>query len=206
MFKPTIFIDESGTLPDPKDKVILIAAVGVDQSRKLASIFKSIHKMRDLKEKQTELKFYKSGLKTKDLFFKALTKIEISIFLLIVDKMGKKIPDSPQHFAILNFLLLSEILHFYPEVEKVVFDRHFHKDKDLELFNKTIIKLLGEQKVNILHVNSQENKLVNVADMIAGATLAKESGKNPSFYETFKDKIVTETKINWPEAKRRLFY
>ena len=31
----TVFIDESGTLPDPKDRVVIVAAVGTATPRKI---------------------------------------------------------------------------------------------------------------------------------------------------------------------------
>lgn len=58
-------------------------------------------------------------------------------------------------------------------------------------------------KIN--HVDSKKDKNVNIADMIAGAVLAKETGKNKHFYEIFKNRIINESKLNWPEVKRKLF-
>lgn len=203
--KSVIFIDESGTLPDPKDRVIVVAAVGTENLSELDLIFKSVKKRRRLSEKPLELKFYQAGIKTKTLFFSKLSQQPISIFLLVVDKAGRKIPDSPENFAVLCGLLLSEIIHFYPNIQSINFDRHFHKAQDEELFNKTLLNFLDNRRLQIEHVDSKENYHVNVADMVAGATLAMMSGKDNSFYEMIKDKIVSEIKINWPEAKRRLF-
>lgn len=42
--KFTIFIDESGTLPDIKDKVIVIAAVGTSTPIIIDNIFKTLQK------------------------------------------------------------------------------------------------------------------------------------------------------------------
>ncbi len=203
MNKPTIFIDESGTLPDPKDRVIVIAAVGAEDLTGLSQTFRSIRKRRGIKEKHLELKFYKAGIKTKNLFFEKLSKQPVSIFVLVVDKMGRKIPDTPEHFAVLCGLVISEILHFYSGIQKIAFDRHFHKNHDENAFNKALKEFLGIQSLPLEHLDSQTNMMVNVADMIAGALLSKESGKNTSFYEMIKDQIVSETRLNWPEAKRR---
>ena len=38
----TIYIDESGTLPDPKDKVVIVAAVGTSSTTQITKIIKSI--------------------------------------------------------------------------------------------------------------------------------------------------------------------
>ncbi|OGE67115.1 hypothetical protein A3H85_01425 [Candidatus Daviesbacteria bacterium RIFCSPLOWO2_02_FULL_40_8] len=52
--------------------------------------------------------------------------------------------------------------------------------------------------------HSKTDYLVTIADMVAGTILAKESDKNSKFYEMIKSHIISETKLNWPEAKRRL--
>ena len=44
MKKVSIFIDESGTLPDPNDKVVIVAAVCATIPEKLSIISKSVRK------------------------------------------------------------------------------------------------------------------------------------------------------------------
>ena len=117
--------------------------------------------------------------------------------------MGRKIPDTPEHFAILCALLLREVVAYYVELPEVIFDRHFHRAKDREEFD-TYLQKFVEMPLFSLHVDSQENIQVNIADMVAGAILANERNKN-EYYLMIKDRIISETRINWPEAKRRLF-
>lgn len=201
--KTTIYIDESGTLPDIKDQVIVVAAVGTKLPNQLSLLFNKLRKRLKKKSKLSEIKFYTSGDRTKEIFFKHLIKEDLGIFVLIVDKKGRKIPDTPKHFALLCWLLLNEVANFYPEIKEIVFDRHFHQKEDLETFNDFLGELLGFQVI-FKHVDSQQIKEVNTADMIAGAVLAYIRGRNSQFYEIFKEKIVSETRINWPEARRRL--
>lgn len=202
--KVCIFIDESGTLPDPKDKVIIVAAVGTQTPIKIESIIKEIKKRGKHKKKISEFKFYTASEKAKTAFFKKIAYEPFDIFILIVEKMGRKIPDTPQHFAILCWLLLTDVFNFYYQVKKIVFDRHFHKNEDVKDFNQYLKKFLGKLPP-INHVDSQTDKKVNVADMVAGAVLAKETGKEKKFYLMFKKQIISETKINWPETKGKLF-
>ena len=199
----TIFIDESGTLPDPKDRVIIVAAVGTKSPSKIELIIKTVRKKGKFKKLTGELKFYTAGDKTKTAFFKEIAREQMSIFVLIVEKMGRKIADTPQHFAVLCWLLLSDVFSFYLQIKEIVFDRHFHRDKDIEKFNQLLQKLI-KNLPDLKHVDSKKNKKVNVADMVAGAVLAKETGKEDKFYKMFKKQIISETRINWPEAKRRL--
>ena len=44
MKKTTVYIDESGTLPDPQDKVIVITAVATDFPQQLDMILQSVRK------------------------------------------------------------------------------------------------------------------------------------------------------------------
>lgn len=196
----TVFIDESGTLPDPKDKVIVVAAVGTDKTQNLLKLIRKTRKIGLVKS--GELKFYTAGKKTKIRFFEALAKEDLAIFVLVVDKLGRKITDSPENFAALCWLLLKEVLEFYNGVPKVVFDRHFFRKIDQEEFDG-LLKGLLDRKMIFDHVDSQENKVVNMADMVAGAVLAFENGKDREFFNQAEKKIVSWKKFSWTEVKRR---
>lgn len=198
----TIFIDESGTLPDTKDKVIVVAAVGTSTPSVIDEIFKTLQKKRDIKKNTGELKFYTAGDKTKQLFFEKIAKEDFEIFILEVEKMGRKIPDTPEHFALLCWLLLNDVLSFFPDIKELIFDRHFSRDYDTEQFNKFLKQLLP-QLPDIQHVDSKKVKRVNIADMIAGAVLAHETGKNDKYYKMLAGQIISEKRLNWVEAKRR---
>ena len=149
----TIFIDESGTLPDPEDKFIVICGVGV-------------RKMKD-----------------------------------------RKIADTPENFALLVADLVNEINLWYNKIEKVylVMDRHFQRKVDQDKFNKFLkMKISKGLKYQIKHIDSQQNFLVNIADMAAGAILWKYSDKDVQFYNLIKENIVVEKIVNWPEIKRKV--
>ena len=201
-YKFTIFIDESGTLSDIKDKVIVVAAVGTNNVIKIDEIFKVLLKKERLRKQTRELKYYTSGDKTKRLFFENIIKNDFDIFILEVEKMGRKIPDTPEYFVFLCCLLLNDVFSFYTEISKIIIDRHFSRDYDVEKFNKTLKQLLPNLP-NILHVDSRKEKRVNVADMIAGAVLANETGKSTEYYKMFEKQIISEKRLNWVEAKRK---
>ena len=205
MKKVTVFIDESGTLPDPKDRVVIVAAVGTQAPEKLLIISKSVRKFQ--KRKSTaEIKFYKAGERTKKKFLENLASQDLEVFVLIVEKQGKKIEDSPENFALLCWLILEECLLFYEKkIKEVVFDRRFHQKKDQELFNRILPKLLG-QKINFTHADSQKDSRVNTADMVAGSLLWLKTGKDSSFYELIKPKIVSEKLVNWRQIKKKFWH
>lgn len=204
MNKKIIFIDESGTLPDPKDTIIVLAAVVSISPEELVKISKYVRKF--LKKKNTqEIKFYTLGDRTKKKFLKLLSNQNIDIFVLIIEKKGKKIEDSPENFALLSSFLLEDCLLFYKNTTiEIVFDRHFHRKKDQEKFNLILAKLLKRQ-VKILHVNSQEDTRVNAADIVAGSALWSSTGKSAIFFEIIKNKVVVEKRVSWKQLKARFY-
>ncbi|OGM29548.1 hypothetical protein A2630_00965 [Candidatus Woesebacteria bacterium RIFCSPHIGHO2_01_FULL_44_10] len=202
MGKVVVFVDESGTLPDPKDKIIVVAAVGTLSPNKMERVITQSRKTGDFKKAKGEIKYYTAGDRTKKLFFEKFVKEKPEIFVLVVEKMGRKIPDTPENFAVLCWLLLVDVIAFYGEIKEVIFDRHFSKETDITRFNQKLVKHL-ENKFSIWHVDSQNDKRVNVADMVAGAVLAYESGRDNRFYEVLQRRIISLKHLNWTEAKRK---
>jgi len=204
MKQVVIFIDEAGTLPDPQDRVVIVAAVGSKLPQKLVAITKSVRKF--LKNKAlSEIKFYRAGERIKKKFLEKLTKEDLEIFVLTIEKHGQKITDTPENFALLCWLLLEDCLAFYQsQVVQVIFDRHFHRIRDQERFNRSLIQLL-KRKLDISHVDSQKDPRVNVADMVAGSLLWQKTGKDDQFYRLIKEKIVAEKVIDWKKLRGRFF-
>lgn len=200
----TIFIDESGTLPDPDDKVIVIAAVGTSSSSDLLDVTLKVRKhLQRSKKNIQEIKFYRSGDKTKIIFLKELVKKSVNIFTLSLQKDGQRISDSPENFAIICWLLLKECFLFYKDMKKtIIFDKHFHRRMDRNTFNTTL-KVLLQKNITIHHVDSMQDTRINAADFVAGSTFLYRKGKNTLFYTIIQKKLVCEKIMTWKEAKRR---
>jgi len=191
-----IYVDESGTLPDPTDTVVIIAAVATTKPEKLEYTTKNTRNS-PYKKIPAEIKFYRSGEKTKKRFFKNLTQQQIDIFILEVKKQGKSIPDSPLNYALLCWQLLIECQNFYPSTTlDIIFDKHFHKTSDQDKFQNILINLLGEN-LKIQQLDSQQNSIINTADMVAGSFLWSKTGKDTQFYDSIKDKVVIEKSLQW---------
>jgi len=202
----TIIIDESGTLPDPNDRVIIIAAVGTKLPERLSKLSKELRKKLAKKNKKvSEIKFYRAGKRTKKLFLSQLAKEDICLFVLIVEKNGQKIADNPENFAFLCGLLIKECQIFYKDkIRKIILDRHFFRESDQKRFNN-YLKQLFDLKVTMRHLDSQRNPEINSADMVAGSILWKVTGKDKVFYRMIKKLIISEKIINWKEVKQRFF-
>lgn len=124
----------------------------------------------------------------------------------MIDKKGQGIPDTPENFAVLSYILLEECLLFYKnkKIQAVIFDKHFHREADQQRFNAILLKLLGE-KLKIVHLDSSQNPEVNAADMVAGSVLWQYTDKDKLFYKLIKEKIVSEKILNWKQARARFF-
>jgi len=175
----TIFIDESGTLPDLNDKFIVISGVGIKKIKEAENIHSRV--LGSLRRKKTqlqEIKFYYAGRKTKHQFLSGIVSANFEIFILIVDKKGRKIIDSPENYGLLVADVMNEI-NFWYKNEKIDFivDRHFYRKVDQIKFQK-ILKKQVNKDMKIKQVDSRQNPLVNIADMVAGATLRKYNSKN----------------------------
>lgn len=202
----TIFIDESGTLPDPKDKFIVICGVGVKKVKEAENIISRIRiSLRQRKIKIQEIKFYYAGQNTKRRFLSGIVSANFEIFASVIDKKGRKIADTPENFALLVADLVNEINLWY-KIKKInlVLDRHFHRKVDEDRFNQFLkAKINKDLKYQIRHIDSRQNFLVNIADMVAGAILWKYGGKDLQFYDLIKENIIIEKIVSWPEIKRK---
>lgn len=200
----TIYIDESGTLPDSQDPVVVVAAVSTQAPGRLKSVAKIIRK-RYVKGNPPEIKFYRAGDRTKRKFLEKLASQDVEVLVLIVEKQNQSIADSPENFALLCWLLLEDCLLYYRnQIKQVVFDRHFYRAIDQDKFNQVLTGLL-DKPLSPIHVDSQTEPLVNVADMVAGSVLWAQTGKDNAFYQIIRSKIVSERVIKWKQIKTRFW-
>lgn len=209
----TAFIDESGTLPDPKDQFLVICAVLTDDEKEASEIINRVlvalrQTQNSLKLK--ELKFYHSRDAVKRIFLSTIISAGLKIFALIVDKQGRKITDSPENFASLVSELVGEIFLWHRGAKiDLVIDKHFSQsDKQME-FDKLLravldYKISGWELQNIRHIDSRSDLTVNIADICAGAVLWKHSKGKDQFYNIIKYNIVVEKIAGWPDIKRKI--
>lgn len=199
-----IYIDESGTLPDPNDKVIILAAIVTDTNNEILKLVKSVKKRSKLRKPTGELKYYTASEKSKKIFFNKLLTLNLDIFALIVDKNHAKIEDSPSNFALLSWILIEDVFDYYKDAKHFIFDKHFSNKLDIEKFNSKLQSFCAFPLI-IEHVDSSQNIIVNSADMIAGCILANETGKNMEYFEIIKKKILSIREINWKELKKKFY-
>lgn len=202
------FLDESPNLQDKSSffSVAIILTANPDE-KSYRSIFKRIRK-NVLKRKQREvpeLKFANSTHQLRVKVLKAISQRSIKISVFILDKAGRRIPDTPENYGIVAGFAVSEALKKHPVIV-LTFDKKYTKPKDQEKVEKTALKVVGRiSKKGVLqfkeHADSRTNSILQMADYIAGAVSFKYNLNDESYWEIIKDLIEQENKESWLEIK-----
>lgn len=198
-------IDESGRLYDPEDRILVIAVlvtqslVGLDKI-----IFKTRRKVpykgKRKIERFLELKFSLTGDKTRKLILKEIAKLEAKIYLLVVDKQGRRIKDNPEHYALLISKALVQPFKKNLHLEHVLIDKHFTSTNQQEKFS-FILQKNFRHSFFVEQLDSLQNPVITLADFIAGAVRLSYTGQDISFREIVKSLIKNEITTTWRQLK-----
>ncbi len=143
-----------------------------------------------------EFKFHYVGELTRRNVLTEINSLNARIYILVVDKMGRKIADTANNYFKLLKLLIQIILK-QEDVAQIKVGRHFRKGiKLLELDEKLAATFKG---VEILQTDSLADSRIDLADFIAGAMLRKYNKHNDQFACIFADQIKVEKKVKWNE-------
>ena len=131
----------------------------------------------------------------------ALAQKEIQIFWVAVEKQGQRIDDTPENYSLLVGELLKECLAYHPEV-KVFVDAHFNTPLQRDQFDHLLSEScqLPEPPV---HLDSQQDAVIQLADFVAGAILYQLTGKG-DFASLITEKVVVGKIVKWlPLSKNK---
>lgn len=195
-------IDESGRLADRRDKIIVFAALVTKSLVNLDKIIPQVKKKVPKKGKRgkerilAEIKFSKTGEKTRCQTLQIIAQKDFKLFILVIDKEGRKIIDNPANYARLIASLLKPAIKKFPDLTHIIIDRHFTYVLHREKFNDLVQKIL-KKKIFIEHLDSQQNTIVSLPDFVAGAIREAVIKKNFKYKEIIQKLIVGERKITW---------
>lgn len=203
-----ILVDESGRLYDPSDRLLVFTGVvasnliGLD--RIIPQVRKTIPRKGKRKKEKTlaEIKFYSAGDKTRLKALELISKCPLKVFVLVIDKEGRKITDNPQNYSLLVSSLLTPAFKKHPDIKHVIIDRHFTYVTQRERFNQLLLRHLGKE-VFVEHLDSQQNTIVSLPDFIAGAIRIAYTKGDVRFKEIIDSLIVWEKKITWRKLKKQ---
>ena len=206
-----IFIDESGTLPDRKDPFVVFAAVASSNPKNLNRVFSRVRlklppKGKVKREREiSEIKFRDAGDRTRSLVISGLIEESVDIFILVIEKGGRTIEDSPKNYAKLIAELIKLCKSYYDsKIKKVILDKHFDQTEKLETLTLELARLTDMETDKFDHVDSVLDIRVNLADFVAGSTLWERTGKDPFFKEIINrsGKVKSEIVRKWRENRR----
>ena len=193
-----VYIDESGDLGTKKtsSKYFIIAAIKVEDSKKLEKIIK---KTRRLSRKKmitsTEIKGGNLPYDLKIKILKKLNNIGYEVFIIVFDKKNRyKIGyehDNKETYDILASKLAKLI-----NIDKPTFifiDKSKNKLEEINNFNELFLNNLNniqKQPIKIEHVDSMHYKGLQMADLISWSTFQNFENENPEFLDMIKNKEV----------------
>jgi len=176
---PTIVyaaLDESGSLtadspffsmavvvtPDPLSLRHLIRRAASRSGKRLGRPLKNA----------AEIKWSNASQRIRALALAELAETDAEIFALTVLKGGRRIEDTPENYGILACEVLSLAWHLYPNIS-LALDRHFTSAAQVAAVNTLIHRKWPSQGLlSVVHVDSQRNTLVQLADLVAGSVYA----------------------------------
>lgn len=206
------FLDESPAL---SDNVLFfcvdIISTSDKTNKQLQNIIKRARK-RAVKKKLkslSEIKFHDSDERTRIYVLKEIAKHNVKIVVVVIDKEGRVVKDTPLNYGIAVAATIAEMLSVYP-VLNLTLDKKFTKPKQeaefLKYAQETVEKLTPKNKSVVINPpkDSKQDSLLQLADFVAGAIQAKYNNKDSHYVEVIKDEIVVEKMIKWTELKKRI--
>ncbi|MDQ3098893.1 MAG: DUF3800 domain-containing protein [bacterium] len=206
------FIDESPSLSDA-DFFFCIGIISTEDKTNI-TLRKIIKKARTRTVKKKlknapELKFNISDEKTRTYVLKELAKQNIEIIVLVVNKDGQKIADTPKNYALVVGNAVTEVVHHHPVVIVTV-DRKYTNTEQAQEFmsecSQIVVQNSPKNKSTSVAfetpTDSKSDSLIQLADFVAGAFNQKYNHNNKQFVEILEKKITTEKVVKWKALKK----
>ncbi|MBI4671810.1 MAG: DUF3800 domain-containing protein [Chloroflexi bacterium] len=202
------FVDESGSLPDLSAPVVVVAVLVVDaQDRGLERLIPKIRRglpgkgTRERERQLAELKFFKTSDKTRRQVLLALKQEAVTLFVLVVDKKGFTIPDTPSNHAMLMRQILPYCLERFPHLRRVFLDSHFAREVD-ERVRSQLIEADFDETIQVLAIDSMKESRINLADFVAGAVAFAHKHDDARYEELIRSKIAMYRVVRWDEKEK----
>jgi hypothetical protein len=202
-----VLIDESGRFGDKKSRIIVFAGIVSDSLVGLDKLTVYVKQKIPLKGKRkfekrlAEIKFSKTGDKTRESMLKEISEKDLRLFILVIDTGGRIVVDSPQNYGLIVTQLLFEIQKIH-QVTHIIIDKHFTYITQINEFNECVQELLGKE-LFIEHLDSQQNTIVSLPDFVSGALREYHTMGNEKWKGIIEKKIDYEEVITWKDLKQK---
>ena len=200
-----IYIDESGSLADPRCPIVTLAAVKTPSPKALRWIVKRA--MRGVQWKKSkrggpsELKFHSATENARVVVLEAMAREQVQVYALSVFKGAQIIPHTPENYGILLCVLLRMCGAGYEHIGELAVDMPFNVPQQRARLTAIVCESL-DLNVEPCYVDSVKNPYVQLADFVAGAVRAKHTGQNPIFYQFVRPRIISDQLVTWRTLRR----
>ena len=200
-----IYIDESGSLSDPRDTIVTLAAIKTLSPRPLRWIIKRVK--RDVQRKKpkrdtlSELKFYTTTDSARVAVLEALAREQVEIYALSVFKGDQIIPHTPENYGVLLCELLRMCGAEHEHVTELVVDMPFNTPQQRARLTAIVQNIL-DLDVEPRYVDSIKNPYIQLADFVAGAVRAKHMGRNLPPYQFIQPRMISDQLVRWKVLRR----
>ncbi|OGM02102.1 hypothetical protein A2115_03675 [Candidatus Woesebacteria bacterium GWA1_41_8] len=193
-----VFIDDSGDpgfkLHKGSSPVFVIALVIFDdelESEKTSLTIKELRRKLKVSDSY-EFKFNKTNRKFRNSFFESVKRFKFKIRAIVVKKedvYSQRLKNFKENFY--NYVVMQVLKHNGGSIinAKLKFDKRGERALRNELRVYLSSRLDNKNKKifkDLKFVDSRQNTLIQLADMVAGAIFSSSSGKDKSYLNTLK--------------------
>lgn len=206
------FLDESPNLSDSAYFFCVdIISTSERTNKALQNIIKRARRKTVKKQirQLSEIKFHNSDEKTRKYILTEIAKVNIRIIVLVIDKEGRAIKDTPLNYGIAIGSTVAELLSLYP-VLNITMDKKFSSIKEetesLKVTQEVIEELAPKNKNIVFNppTDSKKEPLLQLADFVAGAMNSKYNNKDNHYAEIIEKRVIKEKKVKWASLKKRI--
>lgn len=207
-----IYQDESGSLADADNRVVIIALVTTLDPWSLRFIVKKVHKkflaQKGKRYKERGLKEFKYATtfrKEREKILNILKNKDVEIFALNIKKGDKKIADSPLNYGLALSEILEALLRHYQDNDfefELVLDRHYTQKRQLEKLEKVMEKNLNTS-LKPIHADSKANPFIALTDFVAGVLREEFDKGDNALSSIISEKVIFKEEILWQDLKKK---
>lgn len=205
-----VFLDDSGDAGVKFDagstQHLVMAACVFREQAQIAPVMDAITGCRDHHRQQREFKYAKTKGSIKDDFFRRISPHPFSVRTIIIDKKtiySKRLLESPNDLK--AYAIRQLLTHTYGTIHnaKIVIDGHDTKSfqmTDHAYFTKQVNGLYPGLIREIEFVDSKQNVLVQLADMVAGAVhrhVRSDEKQDSTHFDTFRRRTFQPSGSFW---------
>ncbi len=204
---PVLYLagDESGSLTNPHTPVVSVACIITYNPAPLRWIIprvkRNIHKRVPKHRRGSEFKFHNVTDSARCRVLSHLAQEDVTFIAFNIYKGAQIIPDIPENYGLLLGNLLVRSVGIAPRNVRITFDNHYTRAHQREALDMLIQSRL-QLDTGIRFVDSQKNRLVQLADFVAAAIHYAHTGRTLLYYNLIKERIAGDELSLWKDARR----